>query len=306
MASTELRSTDVLRPAAASGPVVETGAATASDGTILGFRRFGSGPAIVVLHGTMSSSANHTELAEALAGTFTVIVPDRRGRGMSGPWGPAYGIGAEVDDLRRILAQTGARAVFGVSTGGIVALHAALAGLPLDRVAVYEPPLFADPALPAATLARFDREMTAGRVAAALTTAMRGAEMGPTLLRVLPRAIVERMAAAFMARQERAPAGPYLPMGALARTLHHDLRIVVEASGPQDRLRSVESDVLLLSGTKSPRYLRAASALLAELLPHARRVDLPGLDHAASWDRALGGRPEPVAAELSRFLSPGR
>jgi pimeloyl-ACP methyl ester carboxylesterase len=297
---------DAAGRSATPASAVDTATITASDGTAIGYRRFGAGKAVIVLHGTMSSSANHTDLAVALAGRYTVIVPDRRGRGMSGPWGADYGLAAEVDDLRRLVAETGARSVVGVSSGGIVALHAALNGAPLDRVAAYEPPLFTDPRLPAATLARFDREMAAGRVAAALTTAMRGAEMGPALLRILPRVLVERMTAAFMARQEGSSAGAYLPMRELAPTLHHDLQLVVEASEVEDDLASVDAEVLLLSGTRSPRYLRAASTRLARLLPRARLVDLPGLDHAASWDRALGGKPDVVAAELSGFLSPGR
>jgi hypothetical protein len=34
------------------------------------------------------------------------LVPDRRGRGLSGAFGDAYGLQAECDDLRAIMAQT--------------------------------------------------------------------------------------------------------------------------------------------------------------------------------------------------------
>ena len=114
----------------------ETGSVTSHDGTTIGFRRFGHGPGVVVLHGTMSSAHNHTELARALAGSFTVYVPDRRGRGLSGPVGEAYSIDREVDDLRPLVQATGARNVLGVSSGGIVALNAALAMPAIDKVAV--------------------------------------------------------------------------------------------------------------------------------------------------------------------------
>jgi len=36
---------------------------------------------VVLLHGAALSAHNHMQLAEALAGAFTVYVPDRRGHG---------------------------------------------------------------------------------------------------------------------------------------------------------------------------------------------------------------------------------
>lgn len=60
-----------------------TGVVTSKDGTTIGYRRFGRGPGVVVLHGSMSSAHNHMQLAAALADAFTVDVPDRRGRGLS-------------------------------------------------------------------------------------------------------------------------------------------------------------------------------------------------------------------------------
>ena len=42
---------------------------------------------MVMLHGSMESSNSHLELARALADIATVYLPDRRGRGLSGPYG---------------------------------------------------------------------------------------------------------------------------------------------------------------------------------------------------------------------------
>lgn len=53
------------------------------DGTTIGYRQVGSGPALILLHGSMSSGAHHVELARLLSDTFTVFVPDRRGRALS-------------------------------------------------------------------------------------------------------------------------------------------------------------------------------------------------------------------------------
>jgi hypothetical protein len=39
------------------------------------------------------------------------------------------------------------------------------------------------------------------------------------------------------------------------------------------------------------------------VLPGAERVELGGLDHAASWNSDVRGHPEPVARELRRFFA---
>ena len=59
------------------------GAVRSRDGTTIGYRRLGMGPGLILLHGSMSSGGHHVELARLLADTFTVFVPDRRGRGLS-------------------------------------------------------------------------------------------------------------------------------------------------------------------------------------------------------------------------------
>src|SRR5262249_44085947 len=108
------------------------------DDTRIGYRQVGRGPGIVLLHGSMQSAASHTGLATALADEFTVYLPDRRGRGRSGPPGDEYGIAREVEDVGALLAHTGARNVFGVSSSGLVALQAGLSLPTIDRIAVYE------------------------------------------------------------------------------------------------------------------------------------------------------------------------
>ena len=94
------------------------GSVTSKDGTTIGYRQLGHGPGIVLLHGAVASAHNHMQLAEALADAFTIYVPDRRGRGLSGPFGNDYSIQKEVEDMDALLTKTGAHNVFGVSSGG--------------------------------------------------------------------------------------------------------------------------------------------------------------------------------------------
>src|SRR5258705_2968977 len=88
-----------------------TGSVTSQGGTVMGSRQLGRGPAIVVLHGAMESAQSHMQLAEALAEDFTVYLPDRRGRGLSGPYSQEYCVQRDVEDMDALLAKTGAHNV---------------------------------------------------------------------------------------------------------------------------------------------------------------------------------------------------
>jgi pimeloyl-ACP methyl ester carboxylesterase len=285
---------------AVAEPVI--GSVTSADGTRIGYRRFGAGPGLVLVHGSMSSGAHHTELAKLLADSFTVYVPDRRGRGLSGPYGGREPLAEEDEDLSAVLAASAAANLWGLSSGAIIALHAARTTPGIAKVALYEPPLLPDRVHPAAILAQFDDEIAHGNTGAAMVTAMRGAEMGPGWMRALPKPLLARLVAWGMTREARKPAGTYPTMHELAPTLHADFAIVAASSGPLDDL-AIRADTLLMGGSDSPAFLRRALADLARALPAARRVELEGLDHAAPWNGDVRGHPEPVAHELRRFFA---
>src|SRR5262245_28037121 len=88
---------------------------TSKDGTTIGFRRLGHGPGLILLHGGMKSSEDFLKLGKALSDAFTVYLPDRRGRGLSGPPGDHFGVQREVEDVQAIIAETGAPNIFGLS-----------------------------------------------------------------------------------------------------------------------------------------------------------------------------------------------
>jgi pimeloyl-ACP methyl ester carboxylesterase len=281
------------------------GSVTSADGTTIGYRRFGRGPGLVLLHGSMSSGAHHTELARVLADSFTVYVPDRRGRGLTGPYGGRDPLAEELEDLWALLVATGTSNVWGLSSGAIIALHAARTTPAIAKVALFEPPLFRDRAHLAAILAQFDDEMARDKVGDAMVTAMRGAEMGPGWMRALPKPLLARLVAMGMTQETRKPAGPYPTMRELAATLHADFAIVASSSGRLDD-RAIGADTLLMGGSKSPAFLKRALADLSGVLPAARRDELEGLDHAASWNSDVRGHPELVAPELRRCFASRR
>ncbi len=281
-----------------------TGFVTSKDHISVGYRQLGQGPGVMLLHGSMSSAHNHMQLAQALADVFTVYVPDRRGRGLSGPFSEGYSIQQEVEDLEALLTETGAHNVFAVSSGGLICLQATRSLPGIHKVAIFEPPLFInDSVMPTAVLTRFDRQMAQGKAAAALITAMKGAQMGPSFFNVMPNRLLEPLVKIAMKVEEKKGSNGYIPMRELAPTLHYDFQLVVEMNEKIDSFSDVSAEVLLLGGSKSPAYLKVALDALEMILPHVRRVEFPGLDHAASWNADRGGQPEVVAGELRRFFA---
>jgi pimeloyl-ACP methyl ester carboxylesterase len=296
----------VVEPAAGGiARVVSTGRVRSTDGTTIGYRRLGSGPGLVLVHGTMSSGYNHLQLAETLAEEHTVYLPDRRGRGLSGAHGEEHGMRQEVEDLAAILAESGARSVFGVSSGGLICLQLALTHGAIDRVALFEPPLLRDATWAVRAIRRLESEFARGDMAAALVTGMQAARMGPPILRLMPRRLLEVLTGRYLASQDRDGAGEYEPMRRLAPTLRHDFAIVAEMAGTAERFRALRPEVLLMGGSRSPSYLEDALSDLARTLPRATSVELPGLDHAATWNADVGGRPLAIAPELRRFFRNG-
>ena len=275
-----------------------SGRVTSRDGTPIGYLKTGRGPAVVILHGSMESARSHTLLAQALAGDFTVYLPDRRGRGMSGPHRPDHSVRTEVEDLQAVLAESGARLVFGVSAGGLVVLEAARTLPGIRKIAVYEPALAMDATKNTAWLERFDREMASGKAAAAMITSMYGLELAPSFFKIIPRRLLVSLTEAGMNRQDSKAAPDAITMRKLAPTIGYEGALIAEMAGTVDAFRTVTADVLILGGSKGLPFLKPARDALAQTLPHSRRVDFPGLDHGASSDPSQtnpGGKPETVA-----------
>ncbi len=280
-----------------------TDSVISKDGTIIGYRQLGRSSGIVLVQGTMGTAQNFMQLARALADTFTVFVPDRRGRGISGSGGNEYSIQKEVEDLDALLTKTGARNVFGLSSGAMIALQAALTLTAIHKLAIFEPPFFINGSVPTALVARYEKEMAEGKTAAALITGMKAGQMGPPIMNALPRRLLESLVGMAMKSEEKKGSSDFVPMRALASTLHNDFQLVVEMADTLENFGAIRTEVLLLGGSKSPTYLKSAVDALEKVLPHATRIEFSGLSHAASWNTDRGGKPERVAQELRRFFA---
>jgi pimeloyl-ACP methyl ester carboxylesterase len=260
--------------------------ATSADGTQIAYEVTGEGPALVLVDGALCSREMGPSrgLATALAGDFRVVAYDRRHRGESGPGASSYSTEREVEDLAAVIDAAGGSAhVFGASSGGALALEAAMAGVPIERLAVYELPFIVDdthpsndPQLPR----RVEVLVAEGRRGDAVKTFMRtvGAP-GPmiAMMRLMP---------------------VWKKLTGVAHTLPYDLSLVIEHEQgrplPDGYYDAVSAETLVIAGGKSPEYMRNAQAAIAEAVPNARLEVLSGQTHMI--------KAKVVAPVLAEFL----
>jgi pimeloyl-ACP methyl ester carboxylesterase len=73
-----------------------------TDGTTIAYERIGGGPPLVLVHGSVCDRTYWKPILPALAEHFTVVCPDRRGRGASGD-ATDFGIEREFDDIAAVV-----------------------------------------------------------------------------------------------------------------------------------------------------------------------------------------------------------
>ncbi|MFD3649240.1 alpha/beta fold hydrolase [Streptomyces cyaneofuscatus] len=231
-----------------------------ADSTPIAYRRQGEGPPLVLVGGALSTAATDAPLGALLAPRFTVVTYDRRGRGASGSG--ADGVRREIEDLSAVVRAAGTGAsVFGMSSGGALALEAAAAGLPVGLLAVYEPPY-----TPGASGLRFKAHCT-DRLHRLLAAGDRAGavELFLTATGVDP---------ATVARMRRAPL--WAGLEGLAHTLAYDDALLGDGAIPAERFAAVTARTLVVCGGFSSARARASTRTLAEALPRARHRTLTG------------------------------
>ena len=271
------------------------------DGTDIGYTVSGKGPGLILVQGAMGTAHNYRDLAQALSSAFTVYTPDRRGRGMSPkPFTPEHKIQRDVEDIEALSRHSGATSIFGLSSGAVIALTGTLRIDGIRRAVIYEPPFYFRHGIDRKRVERFYREVDSQEWVAAMTTAGEIVKLAPLPIRLLPRWLRERFTAKFMDRL--GGGGGYAPLEELLPAMRFDLEVVGEMSQQTRTFARLNKEVLLLGGTKIPKYLKLALQELAGTLPHATRRTLTGLDHSAPWNAERGGAPIVVAYAVREYL----
>ncbi len=93
----------------------------------LHFKKFGSGPPLIILHGVFGSSDNWKTLANHLMSTFEVYLVDQRNHGLS-PHSDDFNYQVMTDDLKELLddEQIEKYSLLGHSMGGKTAMNFAI------------------------------------------------------------------------------------------------------------------------------------------------------------------------------------
>jgi pimeloyl-ACP methyl ester carboxylesterase len=266
------------------------GSVTSADGTIIGYRQVGTGPGLVIVHGGLRASQHYLRLAEALADAYTVYIPDRRGRGLSGPAGDSYSFTKECEDLDALLQKTGARFVFGHSAGGLIALEAAL-GLPIRKLSLYEPAVSINGSLPLGWLPAFEHALARNDSVAATVIFFKGLQL--SWVSKLPRWLLAPMVYLLLRGDQGREMVELLP------TLVRDAREAQRLDSTYRRYQNITAKALLLGGSRSPAYLLDVLPIVAKTIADAQSIVLPRLDHNAPDENA----PELVAAALRQFFA---
>ena len=247
------------------------------DGTEIAFDAWGDGQPLIVVDGATAHRAvnpTNAEIGRLLRDDLRVYAYDRRGRGQSTDTAP-YTVEREIEDLAALIADAGAPAlVFGWSSGAVLALDAAAAGLPISRLALFEPPFVVDgsrPPRPADYVQRLDDAVANGRADDAV-------ELFLIAAAGMPAEAIPGM------RQS-----PYWPaLEAVAHTIAYDGRIMgTTMSGaplPGDRWAKITVPILVMHGNATEPWLIAAAHALADLLPTATLQVVEGQQHSAAAD----------------------
>jgi pimeloyl-ACP methyl ester carboxylesterase len=242
------------------------------DSTRIAYDRTGRGPPLILVAGALAHRRHAMSLdhAAVLSQRFTVFNYDRRGRGASTDT-PPYSPEREVDDLEALITAAGGRAiVYGVSSGAILALNAAVRLSAISQLVVWEPPLIVSasrPPLPPDYVTRMQAFARAGLRSEAvelfMTVALRFPESAMPEIRASPH---------------------WTDMLSVGLALAYDAEFSapVMAGKPLSRepWSRIGAPTLVLHGDKSAPFLTEAAQALVKTVPGARLRLLPGQPHA--------------------------
>jgi pimeloyl-ACP methyl ester carboxylesterase len=258
------------------------GVAISADGTRIGYRKLGQGPAIVLVHGSISSHAAWMPVASMLALRHTCYVMDRRGRGMSHDGQTPYAIEREYEDIVAVLKVAGPGvALLGHSFGAICCLGAAL-HYPVSKLILYEPPLPVEGSIADGYLEPFSRAVAAGQFSHAL-------KIGLTHFVRLPAAAIATM--------QSTP--QWKEIAKMTPSWGCEVEAIDALDHSIEPYRKISCPALLLMGENSPEYpLRSASLALAGTLLRVRVEAMQGQSHMA-----MRTVPRLVSDLVDRFLA---
>lgn len=237
----------------------------------------GSGPPVLLVHGTTCDRTNWSLIEGPLSERFSVFAMNRVGRTGSSEQPESYELEDEFDDVAAVVDWIGEPVhVVGHSAGGLCALGASQRSAGFRSLTLYEPP----PGGGDLDLASIFREQLA-------------AEPHEAVLRLFLGGVGETEE--HLERLAQTPA--WESMVELAPTIPAELAAIRGYGFDASEFAGLEVPVMLMAGTDGNPLFRFVLEALGEVLPRARRAELAGQRHMAPL---LG--PDIFARELEAFL----
>jgi pimeloyl-ACP methyl ester carboxylesterase len=241
------------------------------DGTEIACWKSGTGPALILVHGTAADHTRWKPILSELETRFSVYAMDRRGRGGSTHEAEPYAFTREFEDIAAVVdavyTDTGeAPSALGHSQGAIYSLEASLLTPYLKKLILYEPPV-------PAGLHSYSPEVV------------------PKLEKLLQEGKRGEVVSTFMREIVRMPEGQLRALHSLptwegrVAAAHTIVREIKEQSEHYsfrpEKFHAMRVPTLLLLGGASPAYFKTAIDLVHKALPVSQVALLAGQQHAA-------------------------
>jgi pimeloyl-ACP methyl ester carboxylesterase len=255
------------------------------DGTVIAYDQTGDGPVVILVAGALQYRAfdqGMKQLADLLSKHFTVINYDRRGRGDSTDTLP-YALDREIEDIEALIdAAGGSASLYGISSGGALAMEAAIKlRHKVKKLAIYEVPYNSDPA----AMQAWNRYVTELRE---LLAENRNGDAVALFMRYVgaPAENVEGM------RQQ--PIWPAFEAVGPTLAYDHIAALGETAAVPADRAAKVSVPTLIITGGASFPFMGETAKTLLSAIPNAEHRILEGQMHDVAA--------EPLAPLLIEFF----
>jgi len=271
---------------------IQTDTVVSIDGTQIEYNFIGQGPGILIISGGSRAAWHYLKLAEFLASGYTVYLINRRGRGNSGPQGIDYNIQKECEDAISIIKKHEIPYIFGHSFGGVVALNVAL-NYRIKKIAVFEPAVSGSSNLPTSWLPKFEKQLQYEDHIGAMITMIKGLQVA-SFLKYIPNPLLK------MVFKKMAPKNPTWEKDKmLLEMLPNEVIAVVPIDNDTSRYNIINCPVLLLGGSKSPKFLQNGLNKLHGIIPSSSIHVMKGMEHNTPDDT----EPELTAKALKEFFN---
>lgn len=247
------------------------------DGRVVSYEDYGSGPLVVLLHGSPGTARVWSRVGEQLAGRFRVVAPNLPGYGTTTAQpGGEPDVSYAADLIEELLAALGPPRVLAAhSYGGVVTLAVALRGrAQLRALALFEP-------VPIPVLAAVGERDAFAAAQRVFDDYIASFEAGDG--QAIRKMVDFWFGAGAFARLPEAPRN-YLVEHTADNV--RDVRAMFRTRYSQAALRALATPVTVVYGGASPDANERIAAAVASSVAHGKLIRLDGATHALTTTHA--------------------